>query len=381
MASSLVLAMWIFYSVLFLVIYHKIFSVMYFNLLNGIYREFIVAVLTGAIMTGITLWFWQIAVVVILIIGFVVSNSPGNPLGRAPVLVIFIILAVVIGIMGYKVRSAGEKSQDAVTTEEQIQTEQSDEYDSGYSSSDSYNVSGYDSSGVYENSDDETNSFYGDSYSDDNNLENEREDVQENSSNNTSEDDMIESDFDSQWYKFYPNYTHENGEHGLSVDEEEDGRLYVAIDGNIITHIDSSTGEEVGHERYMYTCDDGSLMTVCYGDGYKVYFESVNGGDEQGLYYPIDGVSYSQDTDDYILDGSDSRYISEDEIQNLTSAEIRLAKNEIYARHGRIFDSTDLRQYFESKSWYHGEIEPEDFDESVFNEYEKANIDLLVSYE
>ena len=28
-----------------------------------------------------------------------------------------------------------------------------------------------------------------------------------------------------------------------------------------------------------------------------------------------------------------------------------------------------------------GEIEPEDFDESVFNEYEKANIDLLVSYE
>lgn len=379
MASSLVLVMWIFYSILFLVIYHKIFSVIYFNFLNGIYREFIVAVITGAIMTGITLWFWQIAVVVILIIGFIISSSSGNPFGRGPVLVIFIILAAVIGIMGYKVRSAGEKSQNAITTEEQIQTEQSNEYDSGYSPSDSYNIAGSDGSGVYENSDDDTSSFYDNTYSDDGNLES--EEVQENSVNSVSEDDTIDSDFDSQWYKFYPNYTHENGGHSLSVDEDEEGRLYVAIDGNIVTYTDGLTGEEVGHERYMYTCDDGSLMTVCYGDGYKVYFESVNGGEEQGLYYPVDSVSYSQGSGDYILDGSDSRYISEDEVQNLTSEEIRLAKNEIYARHGRIFDSEDLREYFESQSWYYGEIEPEDFDESVLNEYERANIDLLVSYE
>lgn len=83
----------------------------------------------------------------------------------------------------------------------------------------------------------------------------------------------------------------------------------------------------------------------------------------------------------YILEDSDIRYVTEDEVASLSPEEIRLAKNEIYARHGRIFDSEDLQEYFESQSWYYGEIAPEDFDESVLNEYERANIDLLVSYE
>lgn len=83
----------------------------------------------------------------------------------------------------------------------------------------------------------------------------------------------------------------------------------------------------------------------------------------------------------YILEDSDTRYVTEDEVASLSPEEVRLAKNEIYARHGRIFDSEDLKEYFESQSWYHGEIEPEDFDESVLNDYERANIDLLVSYE
>ena len=41
----------------------------------------------------------------------------------------------------------------------------------------------------------------------------------------------------------------------------------------------------------------------------------------------------------------------------------------------------NLKSYFESKSWYEGTIEPEDFDDSVFNEYEIANRDLIVEYE
>ena len=84
---------------------------------------------------------------------------------------------------------------------------------------------------------------------------------------------------------------------------------------------------------------------------------------------------------DYILEGSDSRYITEKEVENLSEAERRLAKNEIYARHGRMFDSADLQDYFESKSWYKGTVKPSDFDESVLNKYEKANIDLISSME
>jgi len=33
--------------------------------------------------------------------------------------------------------------------------------------------------------------------------------------------------------------------------------------------------------------------------------------------------------------------------------ELRLLRNEIYAKHGRIFDSKDLRDYFDKCGWYH----------------------------
>lgn len=94
----------------------------------------------------------------------------------------------------------------------------------------------------------------------------------------------------------------------------------------------------------------------------------------------------TQDADDqqdetenseYILPESDTRYVEQDEIDQLTKNEVRLAINEIYARHGRIFENSELREYFESKDWYDGTIEPEYFDEDVLNQYEKANVKLL----
>ena len=97
--------------------------------------------------------------------------------------------------------------------------------------------------------------------------------------------------------------------------------------------------------------------------------------------YISDEEQDSSKDGDYILEGSDSRYITEKEVENLSEAERRLAKNEIYARHGRMFDSADLQDYFESKSWYKGTVKPSDFDESVLNKYEKANIDLISSME
>ena len=97
--------------------------------------------------------------------------------------------------------------------------------------------------------------------------------------------------------------------------------------------------------------------------------------------YIVDEEQDSSTAGDYILEGSDSRYITEKEVENLSDAECRLAKNEIYARHGRMFDSADLQDYFESKSWYKGTVKPSDFDESVLNKYEKANIDLISSME
>lgn len=83
----------------------------------------------------------------------------------------------------------------------------------------------------------------------------------------------------------------------------------------------------------------------------------------------------------YILPESDARYLSDADIASLSLKDLNYAKNEIYARHGRRFKSNELQQYFDSQSWYTGQYDPDDFDtnysQSVLNDYEKKNAELL----
>lgn len=84
---------------------------------------------------------------------------------------------------------------------------------------------------------------------------------------------------------------------------------------------------------------------------------------------------------EYIFPDSDSRYLEEDDLEGMDKELLRIARNEIVARHGRRFDSEDLQYYFDSLDWYDGIIEPEEFDESVLNKYEKANMKFIKKYE
>ena len=83
--------------------------------------------------------------------------------------------------------------------------------------------------------------------------------------------------------------------------------------------------------------------------------------------------------DGYILPDADRAYISRDYLQYFSQDDLRLAVNEIYARHGRRFNSADLQNYFDQKTWYQGTIAPEAFDESVLNAFEKENAKLIDS--
>lgn len=108
----------------------------------------------------------------------------------------------------------------------------------------------------------------------------------------------------------------------------------------------------------------------------KIILYVSKGGD--GNYSSASSYVGNSNTSEYILNGSDSRYIGKSEISNMDNKTMELALNEIYARHGRKFNTKEISDYFNSKSWYHGTIEPNDFSESVINKYERANIDLIV---
>ena len=83
----------------------------------------------------------------------------------------------------------------------------------------------------------------------------------------------------------------------------------------------------------------------------------------------------------YICPRSDTKKLTVKQVKKLSKAKRRLAKNEIYARHGRKFLDQNLQEYFDNQDWYVGIIEPDEFDESVFNKVEKYNVRLLAKYE
>jgi len=89
----------------------------------------------------------------------------------------------------------------------------------------------------------------------------------------------------------------------------------------------------------------------------------------------------AQKDSEYIIPDSNSRYLTESDISGLSLQQLNYAKNEIYARRGRKFDSVELQEYFGSKSWYRGTIEPSQFANDMLNDYEIKNADLLSARE
>lgn len=88
--------------------------------------------------------------------------------------------------------------------------------------------------------------------------------------------------------------------------------------------------------------------------------------------------------EDYILLDSDRRYMTDAQLEGLSTYDLYLARNEIYARHGRDFKKDDLKKYFASKSWYHVQYTPEYFDahtSTLLNDYERKNAEKMLAIE
>lgn len=87
-------------------------------------------------------------------------------------------------------------------------------------------------------------------------------------------------------------------------------------------------------------------------------------------------------TTGYIIPDSSSRLISESELQGMSVRDLRRARNEIYARHGRTFNDDSLQSYFNSCSWYKPNSNYNYANENAnLNEIEKQNIITIRNYE
>ena len=159
-----------------------------------------------------------------------------------------------------------------------------------------------------------------------------------------------------------------------------------------------------GGERNSYSQNDDEGGYDTYGQG-----EEENSGyrrrrgrqrasmdyGDSGDFYEGDPDPYEGDPDpygggyeeggesaaDFVIPDSDSRYLTESDLAGMSEVQCWVARNEIYARHGRRFENPKLQEYFDSMPWYYGTVDADAFNERVLSKIEVANLELIRKYE
>jgi hypothetical protein len=78
---------------------------------------------------------------------------------------------------------------------------------------------------------------------------------------------------------------------------------------------------------------------------------------------------------------TDERLYKAEDFKGASKTVLKILRNEIFARHGYIFDDQKLFNYFITRLWYVPTTPSKDFKESSLNTYEKQNIKLITELE
>ncbi len=92
------------------------------------------------------------------------------------------------------------------------------------------------------------------------------------------------------------------------------------------------------------------------------------------------GTANPDATDNTFLFPSDTQLITREDLEGKTQRDVQLLVNEIYARHGYIFKTDFLKEYFENQQWYKPVTSSNSVVYSSFNDTEKKNAVFLDEY-
>ena len=158
----------------------------------------------------------------------------------------------------------------------------------------------------------------------------------------------------------------------------------LAVGGQVIN--DSASGNSymtfvMNNTTYYANVEKGSITEQVKNKYMTVTAIPTNGRYNGNTVYEITSLTY-YDGADYIIPDSGIREIKKSEIQSFTKEKLGLARNEIYARHGRKFQMQEYQQYFKSKSWY--KVNPNynyNDDNKNLNSIELKNVETILSVE
>lgn len=154
---------------------------------------------------------------------------------------------------------------------------------------------------------------------------------------------------------------------GQVIYNQSTGRyLMTFISGNTVYYANVSAGSTTEQIK-------GKYMTVTAAPTGETY--------EGNTVYEI-SVLTNYDGSGYILSNSGTKLLTSDDIAGLSKDQLALARNEIYARHGRKFKMAVYQDYFNKCSWY--SVNPNynySDDNSNLNEIEAKNVVFILKAE
>ena len=153
----------------------------------------------------------------------------------------------------------------------------------------------------------------------------------------------------------------------------DDGKDWYGVDAKCYVYLSGNT-LHVGTPGCDYELEK-------MPEGTPMYMPSTDNSAPQSVSSSnIINPDYMGDPGSYLCSWSSTEYMTEDQLQLLDYYGARIVKNEIFARHGRRFKDAELQAYFEEKSWYNGIINPDDFNDAMLSDIEKANINVIDNY-
>ncbi len=171
------------------------------------------------------------------------------------------------------------------------------------------------------------------------------------------------------------------------VKKNEDAKLVAAADTEYMKKQKQDIEQQEGSQEEKST--EGSLNIEEFFDSATDSDKNTNAeadtevSDADAKVYLIQGNEKSSnryEKADHLSYTTVTKYTLQD-LSILDSYGLKITRNEIFARHGRMFNDQELQEYFKRQQWYVPQIAANDFDTSCLNEVEKYNINLISVYE
>lgn len=138
---------------------------------------------------------------------------------------------------------------------------------------------------------------------------------------------------------------------------------------------------EAGGKTYYANVSAGSTTDQVKDQAFTITAEPTDKKYNGNTIYEIN-IMTKYSGEGYILSNSGTKLLTSSELASLSKEKLSLARNEIYARHGRKFQRSEYQAYFEAQPWYQENPSYNYADDnSNLNSIEKQNVALLLDAE